>query len=108
MRDQNYPLVIEIEGKNYSICLGKRQLAVFSLLCERAGEVLTRDELLARIDPEVTLVDRSIDSTVMRIRRKLKTLPEGAPSIESVYGRGYRLLGFAGFKIGDSLVKRLS
>ena len=68
-----------------------RQFQVLELLVRRAGEVITKDELLDGVwehefdgDPNI------VEVYVGRLRRKLDE-PFGHRSIETVRGAGYRL-----------------
>jgi two-component system alkaline phosphatase synthesis response regulator PhoP len=50
--------------------LGEREMAIFRLLAERAGEVVSRDEILDRVwGQEVFPSSRTIDNFVVRLRR---------------------------------------
>lgn len=63
---------------------------LLATLMGRPGKVYTRDELVDRVwGPGHAITDRTIDSHIRRIRRKLS--PGGAEIIETVYGLGYRL-----------------
>ena len=59
-------------------------------LARRPGQTLTREQLLDELyGPTASSFDRSIDSHIKNLRRKL----EGSGvAIETVYGVGYRLL----------------
>jgi two-component system OmpR family response regulator len=67
------------------------EFALLAALLRRPGKVFTRDELIDRAwGPGIAITDRTIDSHVRRIRKKLTDA--GAPEIvETVYGVGYRL-----------------
>lgn len=55
-----------------------------------AGKVYTRDELVDRAyGAGHHITDRTVDSHIRRIRRKLKE--QGGEPVETVYGLGYRL-----------------
>ena len=63
---------------------------LLSALMGRPGRVYTRDDLVDRVwAPGHAITDRTIDSHIRRIRRKLGQA--GAEAIETVYGLGYRL-----------------
>ena len=71
-----------------------REFEVLQALAEARGGVLSRAELLRRVwgitfDPETNVVDVA----VARLRRKLG--PAGRARIETVVGRGYRLVAEA-------------
>ena len=57
------------------------------------GVVKTRDQLMSDAYPDrVSVSDRTIDSHVKRIRRKLQAVDPAFDRIEAVYGAGYRFL----------------
>jgi len=63
-------------------------------LAERPGRVLSRANLLDAIYEDYRIVnDRTVDSHIKNLRRKLAEVQDGANPIESVYGVGYRYLG---------------
>ena len=62
-------------------------------LGERPGRVLSRSQLLDAIYADFRVVsDRTVDSHIKNLRRKIGEAVPGADPIESVYGVGYRLL----------------
>jgi DNA-binding response OmpR family regulator len=73
--------------------LSRGDLALLQLLCSRAGTVVSRQELGhasgSLVDPQAS---RSIDVRLSRLRRLLEDLEPGQPMIETVRGRGYRLV----------------
>jgi DNA-binding response OmpR family regulator len=72
--------------------LSRGDVALLQLLCNRAGEVVSRQELG---QASGSLVDaqqsRSIDVRLSRLRRLLLELHPGDQMIETVRGQGYRL-----------------
>jgi two-component system response regulator BaeR len=68
------------------------EYALFAAMAVRPGVIYSRAQLLdlvARDTLEVS--DRSIDSHIKNLRRKLAARLEGADIIQSVYGVGYRV-----------------
>ncbi|HSI59516.1 MAG TPA: response regulator [Ideonella sp.] len=60
-------------------------------LAEAPGRVFSRDQLLDRIhDDGRAVADRTIDSHVRNLRRKLEAVRPGEEPIRSIYGVGYR------------------
>jgi DNA-binding response OmpR family regulator len=58
---------------------------------DRGGAVLSREQLGTAVFGEsFTAFDRTIDSHVKNIRRKLGPAPDGSQYIETVRGLGYR------------------
>ena len=70
-------------------------LDVLFLLVESRGQLLTREEILARIwGTEVFLdVDNSINTAIRKIRQALKDNPESPRFLHTVPGKGYRFEG---------------
>ena len=88
---------LEIDVEGYRVTLDGAALHLtpneFKLLvglARRAGQTLTREQLMDELyGASVSGFDRSIDSHIKNLRRKLEHAPL---SIETVYGVGYRLL----------------
>ncbi len=71
--------------------LGEREMAIFRLLAERAGEVVSRDEILDRVwGQEVFPSSRTIDNFVVRLRRLFEPDPQNPIHFHTVWGVGYR------------------
>lgn len=71
--------------------LGEREMAIFRLLAERAGEVVSRDEILDRVwGQEVFPSSRTIDNFVVRLRRLFEPDPQNPVHFHTVWGVGYR------------------
>jgi TolB-like protein/DNA-binding winged helix-turn-helix (wHTH) protein/Flp pilus assembly protein TadD len=70
-------------------------LQVLEILLERAGDVVTREELQARIWPADTFVnfDHSLHNAISRIREVLGDSAEAPRYIETLPRRGYRYIG---------------
>lgn len=70
------------------------EFRVLRALARRPGHVKTRDQLLAEAYPDDAYVaERTIDSHIKRLRRKLEEAGAAGTDdpIETVYGLGYRL-----------------
>ncbi len=92
---------LEIDPDAHAATLAGRPLRLtpheFKLLlalARRPGQTLSRDQLLDELHGAADLggIDRSVDSHVKNLRRKLERDPERPPFIETVYGVGYRLV----------------
>lgn len=71
--------------------LGEREMAILRLLIERAGEVVSRDEILDRVwGQEVFPSSRTIDNFVVRLRRLFEPDPQNPQHFHTVWGVGYR------------------
>jgi two-component system, OmpR family, alkaline phosphatase synthesis response regulator PhoP len=74
-------------GDSY-IPLTAKEAGMLRLFVENPGRVLTRDIILERVWAETYITDRTIDSHVKELRKKLPPL---ARMLKTVYGTGYRL-----------------
>src|SRR5262245_6991987 len=68
---------------------------VLSMLLERPGELLTRDELRQRLWPEGTFVDfeHGLNAAVKRLRATIGDDAERPRFVETLHRRGYRFIG---------------
>ena len=69
--------------------LGGRALALLTILVDRAGEIVTRDELIAHVWPETFVEDNNLRVHLTALRKILGDGQEGARYIINVAGRGY-------------------
>jgi DNA-binding response OmpR family regulator len=73
--------------------LTDREFEILHCLAERAGHVVTRDELLRLVwgysDAPLT---RTVDNFIFRLRHKLEPDPRHPTYIRKAYGDGYRLV----------------
>lgn len=67
------------------------EFRLLQTLAATPGRVYSRDQLMERIYSDHRVVgDRTVDSHVKNLRRKLAAVRPGAELIQSVYGVGYR------------------
>jgi two-component system, OmpR family, response regulator ChvI len=77
--------------KGRALALTVTEFLLLQALVRHPGHVKTRDQLMQHAYPDNTFVsDRTIDSHVKRVRRKLEEIDPRFASIETVYGLGYR------------------
>jgi len=68
------------------------EFALLGHLAAHPGQVFSRDQLMNAIYSDYRIVsDRTVDTHVKNLRRKLEEAQPGVGLIESVYGVGYRL-----------------
>lgn len=79
------------QGKALELGLTRTEFRLLAALMQRPGQIFSRTQLLDCIVPEgFDSSDRSIDSHIKNLRRKLqRAVPEANP-IHAVYGVGYR------------------
>ena len=69
------------------------ELELLKLLRERAGEAVTRDELLEKVwGVQPSAQNRTVDNFVVKLRRKLEEDHKDPKHILTVYGYGYKLV----------------
>jgi DNA-binding response OmpR family regulator len=68
--------------------LTAKEVQMLRLFVENTGRVLTRDVILDRVWTGTYITDRTIDSHVKELRKKLPPLTK---MLKTVYGTGYRL-----------------
>jgi len=81
----------EVRWKGAQATLTRSELHVLAALVRRRGRVLSREQLLelARGDDAV-VTDRTVDTFIKRIRKKLRDAEPSFDEIETVIGVGYR------------------
>src|SRR6185437_8453511 len=85
----------ELRRDGRRIKLQEQPFRVLSLLLQRTGEVVTREELRERLWPVDTFVDfdHGLNSAVARLREALRDSAEKPRFIETIAKRGYRFIG---------------
>jgi len=72
--------------------LTHKECAVLQLLVEKAGEAVSRDEMLSRAwAPDEFPTERTIDNFILRLRRLVERDPSNPQAIRSIRGVGYQL-----------------
>ena len=95
---------------NRSIQIGVRAFDILTILVERAGELVGKDELFARVWPNVFVADSNLKVQVSLLRRALGEAHAGRPYVVTVPGRGYNfvapVIGLAETERGASQWRR--
>ena len=84
----------ELRKSGVKIKLNEQPFQVLSVLLERPGEIITREELQARLWPADTFVDfdLSLNSAVKKLRQALGDESDNPRFVETLYRRGYRFI----------------
>ena len=89
---------LEIDSEKYSVTyndalvkLTPNEFKLLQILASRPGQTLTREQLLDDEHGTPSSFDRSIDSHIKNLRKKLEAV-SNSPMIETVYGIGYRFM----------------
>jgi TolB-like protein/DNA-binding winged helix-turn-helix (wHTH) protein len=83
-RDENGGLIL--------VPIGARALDVLGALVERAGDVITRDEIIAVAWPEAVVEDNNLNMQIAALRRALDDSGTATSCIQTVPRRGYRFV----------------
>lgn len=71
--------------------LGEREIGILRLLAERAGEVVSRDEILDRVwGGDIFPSSRTVDNFIVRLRKLFEPDPASPVYLHTVWGVGYR------------------
>ena len=84
----------DLHGSRGCTRLPDQQFRILQMLLERAGGVVSRDEIRCALWPNGTVVewDRSINAAMLKLRSALRETSDKDGHIETVPRRGYRLL----------------
>jgi len=89
---------LEIDSEKYSVTyqdnpikLTPNEFRLLQLLANHAGQTLTREQILENLYGVASSFDRSIDSHIKNLRKKLEPAAK-QNMIDTVYGIGYRFI----------------
>lgn len=91
------PFLLDIHDRillrdGHRLCLTPKVVDTLFLLVERAGDVVSKDDLIQGVWPGVTVVESGLTRNLSVLRRVLEDgVPKGS-ILETVPRRGYRLL----------------
>src|SRR6516225_7978366 len=83
----------ELFREGLPLRLGGRALAVLHTLITAKGDVVSKDELLARVWPGLVVEENNLQVQVSLLRKTLRDETDGDSHLITVPGRGYRLVG---------------
>jgi predicted ATPase/FixJ family two-component response regulator/DNA-binding winged helix-turn-helix (wHTH) protein len=82
-----------LERDGEAVKLGSRALELLMLLTERAGDVVTKEELTARVWPDTVVEENGLRVQIAGLRKALHDGIDGARYVVNVPGRGYCFVG---------------
>ena len=84
----------ELRKGNVNVRLQEQPLQILTMLLDRAGDVVTRDELKTRLWPDGTSVDfeHSVNAAIKRLRTALGDTADHPRYVETLHRRGYRFV----------------
>jgi predicted ATPase/DNA-binding winged helix-turn-helix (wHTH) protein len=80
----------ELRARGVPVSLGSRAFQIFAVLVQSAGELVTKDELMARVWPGAIVEENKLQVHMSAIRKALGT---DRGMVKTSSGRGYRLVG---------------
>jgi len=80
----------ELRMRGVPVPLGGRAFQIFAALVQSAGELVTRDELMARVWPGAIVEENTLEVHISAVR---KALGSDRTTLRTSFGRGYRLVG---------------
>jgi len=83
------------DGGLAPVPIGARALDVLGILVERAGDLVTRDEIIAAAWPGVVVEDNNLNMQIAALRRTLDDDGTATSCIQTVPRRGYRFVALA-------------
>ncbi|MCR9108293.1 response regulator transcription factor [Marivita sp. XM-24bin2] len=85
------PLRHSVSWKGKDVSLTVTEFLLLQALAQRPGFVKSRDQLMdVAYDDQVYVDDRTIDSHIKRLRKKMRSVDNDFSAIETLYGIGYR------------------
>lgn len=85
------PLRHAVKWKDKDVSLTVTEFLLLQALAQRPGFVKSRDQLMdVAYDDQVYVDDRTIDSHIKRLRKKMRNADDTFSAIETLYGIGYR------------------
>jgi two-component system response regulator ChvI len=85
------PLRHAVTWKGNDVTLTVTEFLLLQALVQRPGFVKSRDQLMdVAYDDQIYVDDRTIDSHIKRLRKKIRMADDSFSAIETLYGIGYR------------------
>ena len=85
------PLRHAVKWRGKDVTLTVTEFLLLQVLAQRPGFVKSRDQLMdVAYDDQVYVDDRTIDSHIKRLRKKMRSVDQEFSAIETLYGIGYR------------------
>ena len=81
----------QITYETLKVDLTAVEFKLFQIMYQHPGQIFSRDQLMSKAYNDNRIVtDRTVDSHIKKLRKKLATLSINEEIIQSVYGVGYR------------------
>ena len=83
----------ELRHGDKLVTVGARALDILCMLVSARGEIVSKDEIMAKVWPGVVVEENNIQVHISALRKILAGSADGQSSLVTVPGRGYRFLG---------------
>src|SRR4030088_119054 len=80
----------ELRARAGPVPLGSRAFQILAVLVQSGGQLVTKDELMARVWPGAIVEENKLQVHISAIRKALGT---DRGTVKTSFGRGYRLVG---------------
>jgi DNA-binding winged helix-turn-helix (wHTH) protein len=80
-----------VQGADAPVEIGSRALDILQVLMTRAGEIVSKDEIVAAVWPGRVVEDSNLTVQISALRRVLDQGRSQGSCIQTVAGRGYLL-----------------
>ncbi|MCC8953264.1 helix-turn-helix transcriptional regulator [Bradyrhizobium sp. Pear77] len=97
-----FPRARLLERDGAPLSLGSRAFDLLHILVSRAGEVVSKGELIAGAWPGLTVDETNLRFHITQLRRALGESRDGEPYIANVTGRGYSFVAPVGRGVSPS------
>jgi len=89
------------ESKFEPVAIGSRALDILGVLVERAGEVVSKEEIVGAVWPATVVEDSNLTVQISALRRVLDRERSNGSCIQTVAGRGYRFVALVSHPVAD-------
>ena len=79
-------------GPFVPVKIGSRALEILKLLVDRGGGLVSKDDILATVWPQIVVEDSNLTVQISALRHLLDHRPIGESYIQTLAGRGYRFV----------------
>jgi DNA-binding winged helix-turn-helix (wHTH) protein len=97
-----FPTLFLLLQGDEPVALGSRALEILIVLLERRGELVSKQELISRVWPDVFVDPSNLTVHMSALRRALRDGRDGNRFIINIKGRGYRFVASVGVSGHDN------
>jgi adenylate cyclase len=88
-------------GVPVPVAIGSRALDLLTLLVRRHGDLVSKDEIMTAVWPEMIVEDSNLPTQISALRRVLDSGRSNGSCIQTVAGRGYRFVATVTHPAGE-------